>query len=203
MQTESGREGRGVIRSEPVSLGGNQGEKGACPGDDMIWGVSGLSQHWMPSPWVLTKGKWAPWPVGGPVGRTGELWEAWTSPVKEQACAGLLPKRGREGGWKTVGAAFWFSAPVPARGPLRASEHARPARLTSQLHAGVRAATNQARAVLWNTEATQSQIGVRVGRGQPRLALTQAAHQKRAPIPDTDTTTAHTPVHSESPPRPL
>lgn len=66
----------------------------------------------MPLPWVLTKGKWTPWPVGGPVERTGELWKAWTWPVKEHARAGLLPKRGREGGWKTVGAAVWFSAPV-------------------------------------------------------------------------------------------
>lgn len=66
----------------------------------------------MPLPWVLTKGKWTPWPVGGRVGCTGELWKAWTWPVKEHAHAGLLPKRGREGGWKIVGAAVWFSAPV-------------------------------------------------------------------------------------------
>lgn len=66
----------------------------------------------MPLPWVLTKGKWTPWPVGGRVGCTGELWKAWTWPVKEHARAGLLPKRGREGGWKIVGAAVWFSAPV-------------------------------------------------------------------------------------------
>ena len=101
-----------------------------------------------------------------------------------------------------VGAA-WFPAPVPARDPIRASEHASPAHLTSQLHAGVRAATNKARAVLWQREATQSQSGVRVGRRQPRLALTQAARQKMFPIPDADTTKAHTPVHSERPSRPL
>ena len=104
-------------------------------------------------PWVLTKGKWTPWPVGGRVGCTGELWKAWTWPVKEHARAGLLPKRGREGGWKIVGAAVWFSAPVQHVAQSEPA-NARPAHLTSQLHAGVRAATHKARAVLRNTEAT-------------------------------------------------
>nr|CAI9710159.1 unnamed protein product [Rangifer tarandus platyrhynchus] len=103
----------------------------------------------MPSSWVLTKEKGASvaaWRASGTHRRTVESLDF---ACEEHTYAGLLLERGREGGWKTIGGVAWFPAPVPACDPVRASEHASPAHLTSQLHAGVRAATNKARAVLW------------------------------------------------------
>ena len=146
MQTESGREGRGVIRSEPLPLGGNSGVKGSMPGWWPALGRGRLEVHIeCPPPGFWQRGKGPLGLHGGPVGPTGELWNAWTSPVRSTrmlACS-------RSGAERADGGAAWFPAPVPARDPIRASEHASPAHLTSQLHAGVRAATNKARAVLW------------------------------------------------------
>lgn len=128
--------------------------KGACPGDDLIWGVSGLSHTLDALALGSDKGEMDPlagWRASRMHRRAVESLDL--------ACKGaracwLTPEAGQRGRMENCwGGRLVFSS-CPARGPVRASEHARPAHLTSQLHAGVRAATHKARAVLRNTEAT-------------------------------------------------
>ena len=68
-----------MISSEPVSQGGDSEGKADYMGRDPPWGVEGFKPHiGCPSPGVQHRGDKLPWLVGGPVGLTGGLWEAWT-----------------------------------------------------------------------------------------------------------------------------
>ena len=49
----------------------------------------------VPPSWGLVRGGGASWLVGGPLGLTGRLWEAWTPP--REVCALICPKQSREG----------------------------------------------------------------------------------------------------------
>lgn len=86
-----------MIRSGPVSLGGDSEEKGAYLGRHPCWGVSGES-HRLGSPALgcyVVEDEPA-WLVGGLLGVTGGLWEDWIPLVRSMHVLAHPPRQGSE-----------------------------------------------------------------------------------------------------------
>lgn len=178
IHTESGREGREAIRSEPLPLGGDSEEKGDNTGGDLPWGVNG-SGHILGA-LVLGSDKGKRSPLGWLEGQWDqqENWKALTSRVRSTHALACSQSRAERADWKQLERLPGFPLLSQCMPQPEPGEHSSPAYITLQLHSGARAATSKENAWLWNKQAAKTQSGVWVGWGQPLLALTQAAHWK-------------------------